>query len=175
MCVCGYVTFWRHVKTCMFVPCSGRLGARSSVCFRVWRRLVWNLLSHAHVCVFSLFLTPMFVLLQDSVPMASPAFLLSLFVSIQVLPPISPEPGHAPYTLVSTQTHTYTMWHTLYTSVFTSHCFSFSQFSSSEVALKKAKTDLTADIILLQIYLSCIYQPISNNKSQYRNAKVGLR
>lgn len=59
-----------------------------------------------HVCAFSLFLTPMFVLLQDSVPMASPAFLLSLFVSIQVLAQVSPEPARAPYTLVSKQTCT---------------------------------------------------------------------
>lgn len=53
--------------------------------------------------------------------MASPAFLLSLFVSIQVLPQISPEPGHAPHMLVSTKhtlthtnTHT-TQWLTLLT------------------------------------------------------------
>lgn len=89
-----------------------------------------------HVCVFSLFLTPMFVLLQDSVPMASPAFLLSLFVSIQVLPQISPEPGYAPHTLVSTPTYTHTHSH-IYTSVCTPHCFS--QFSSSLVALNEAK------------------------------------
>lgn len=94
----------------------------------VWPRLLWGLdgcflppvfqcltqtcmkLAFSCTPVFSLFLTPMFVLLQDSVPMASPAFLLSLFVSIQGLPPISPEPGNAPYTLVSTQTH---MRHTL--------------------------------------------------------------
>lgn len=36
--------------------------------------------------------------------MASPAFLLSLFVSIQGLPPIPPEPGNSPYTLVWTHT-----------------------------------------------------------------------
>lgn len=94
----------------------------------VWLRLLWGSngcflppvfqcltqtctkLAFSCTPVFSLFLTPMFVLLQDSVPMASPAFLLSLFVSIQGLPPISPEPGNAPYTLVSTQTH---MRHTL--------------------------------------------------------------
>lgn len=81
-----------------------QMAVLSSVCSNVCLRLVWNLLSHAHL-FFSLFLTPMFVLLQDSVPMASPAFLLSLFVSIQGLPPISPDPGNAPYTLVSTQPH----------------------------------------------------------------------
>ncbi|XP_077957652.1 bromodomain-containing protein 8 isoform X2 [Gasterosteus aculeatus] len=48
---------------------------------------------------------------KDSVPMASPAFLLSLFVSIQVLPQISPEPGHATHTLASKQRNTHT--HTL--------------------------------------------------------------
>ncbi|XP_067375034.1 bromodomain-containing protein 8 isoform X2 [Channa argus] len=58
---------------------------------------------------------------KDSVPMASPAFLLSLFVSIQVLPEISPEPGYAPHTLVSTQTCTHSQWDTLYTFVCTSY------------------------------------------------------
>lgn len=71
------------------------------------------------VCAFSLFLTPMFVLLQDSVPMASPAFLLSLFVSIQVLAQVSPEPGQAPYTLVSklTCTHIHSVTHCSHLSV----------------------------------------------------------
>lgn len=81
-----------------------RNGCSLPCLFQCCLRLVWNLLSHARLFL-SRFLTPMFVLLQDSVPMASPAFLLSLFVSIQGLPPISPDPGNAPYTLVSTQPH----------------------------------------------------------------------
>lgn len=91
-----------HRTACVTVW--GPNGCSLPVCSNVCLRLVWNLLSHARL-FFSLFLTPMFVLLQDSVPMASPAFLLSLFVSIQGLPPISPDPGNAPYTLVSTQPH----------------------------------------------------------------------
>uniref|UniRef100_A0A668VB02 Bromodomain-containing protein 8 n=1 Tax=Oreochromis aureus TaxID=47969 RepID=A0A668VB02_OREAU len=56
---------------------------------------------------------------KDSVPMASPAFLLSLFVSIQVLAQVSPEPGHAPYTLVSklTFTHIHSVTHCTHLSV----------------------------------------------------------
>ncbi|XP_058505544.1 bromodomain-containing protein 8 isoform X2 [Solea solea] len=50
---------------------------------------------------------------KDSVPMASPAFLLSLFVSIQVLPKISPEPGHALHTL-DANTHTHTTHHIVF-------------------------------------------------------------
>ncbi|KAM8908229.1 bromodomain-containing protein 8 isoform 2-T2 [Spinachia spinachia] len=49
---------------------------------------------------------------KDSVPMASPAFLLSLFVSIQVLPQSSPEPGHDTHTLVSKQRKTHMLSHT---------------------------------------------------------------
>ncbi|CAJ1058331.1 bromodomain-containing protein 8 isoform X1 [Xyrichtys novacula] len=67
---------------------------------------------------------------KDSVPMASPAFLLSLFVSIQVRPQISPDPGHAPHMLVSTKrahthihTHTHTLEYTVYTSSFLSSLF----------------------------------------------------
>ena len=100
-------------------------------------------LAFSRTCVsfLSLFLTPMFVLLQDSVPMASPAFLLSLFVSIQVLPQISPEPpGHAPHTLVSTQnTHT-----DIHNGTHSGHiCLHLSSlfflFTSILLALKEAK------------------------------------
>lgn len=66
----------------------------------------------------------MFVLLQDSVPMASPAFLLSLFVSIQVLPEISPEPGLALHTLVSAQ-HTHLPHLSILSSVSASVRFMF--------------------------------------------------
>lgn len=89
--------------------CVQRLEGRSTH-FVVFGADFYETCFLTHVCVFSLFLTPMFVL-QDSVPMASPAFLLSLFVSIQVLPQISPEPGHATHTLASKQRNTHT--HTL--------------------------------------------------------------
>ena len=132
------VCVWISVlSTCVFVnvPCSGQMDSRSSACPCVWHRLCMKL-AFSRTCVFfSLFLTPMFVLLQDSVPMASPAFLLSLFVSIQVLPQISPEPGHAPRTRLS-QPNTHK--HSVHLCLHLSSLFAIS-FSSSLVALKEAK------------------------------------
>lgn len=102
VCVGGYLVFGHHVKAYVFVLWL----VLAALCSWVFDAdLYESLLSHAHVCVFSLFLTPMFVLLQDSVPMASPAFLLSLFVSIQVLPPIPPEPGYSTVHACLNKTH----------------------------------------------------------------------
>lgn len=117
-CWCVYNLSFLEVKT--LVPPHASVG----------RRPVWLLLPHAYVCVFSLFLTPMFVLLQDSVPMASPAFLLSLFVSIQVLPQI----GHVTLTLVSTLTRSETHETFLY---FSSLFLSFSLVRSTVVVRRK--------------------------------------
>lgn len=162
LCVCVSVcvnlaAYCLHVCSSAWiwdVPTS-RVDARSSVCFCVWLRLVRNLLSHAHVCVFFLFLTPMSVLLQDSVPMASPAFLLSLFVSIQVLPQISPEPGCAPYALIPTHTHNVT--------------------HSTHICLHLSSRSLNVVLILAAECLLCILVTVLKNKRDVQHKETITR